>query len=495
MRSTFYGFEIAKTGVFAAQRYIDLTGHNIANANTVGYSRQRLVLDNAEIATGGAKVLEVIRGYSGTGVRTQGVEQLRNAFLDRQYRNEYGSYEMWNARSEAMTYIEDLFNESGESGLSKSISSFFSAAHKLTENPESKEYRTNLMQNALLMTDDFKHLATQLVEKQAEQNEAVRVSAIQINDIANNIADLNNQIFRYELSGEAANDLRDKRNNLLDELSGIADITYTEDDDGMLTVELGGVELVNRLTATTINYAATTPNPIAGQANLYTLTWDDGTGTPVTVTTGKLRSYMDMRDGDSAADIGIPYIMHKLDTLSSTIATEVNAIHNAGYTLPDASNGNTSVNGVDFFNEPAGGVTALNFTLDAAITASVFNIAASGNQITDDTLRGDNTNAVKLDELQNKIDIAGIGSIEGYLKGFVAELGVETSHTAKMLEGEQTLIKSLTNQRTSVSGVSIDEEMTNLIKFQQSYAASARVITTIDEYLDVLINKMGIVGR
>ena len=489
MRSTFYGFEIAKTGLFAAQRAIDLTGHNIANANTVGYSRQRLLMTSQELISGSERFLEVTRGYSGAGVRIDGVEQVRSIYLDMQYRREFGMQEMWSARSDALGYIEQIYNETGNTGLSASINSFFASLHTLTMNPESKEYRTNVMQNAIKMTDDFKHIATQLTDKQAEQNEAVRVSVIQVNDLARSIANLNDQIFRFELSGEQANDLRDQRNNLLDELSGVVNYSYSEDAEGQINIQLGGKSLVNK---TTVTGLSSTPNPSNG--NQYDVTWSD-TGAVFAPTTGSLKAYLDMRDGNTASNVGIPYLMSRLDTLASTIATQVNAIHNGGWTLPDASNGNISATGIDFFDEPAGGVTAANFSISADIKASVYNIAAAGSQITSSTSRGDNTNALLLEALQNKTDIPGIGSIEGYLKGYIAEIGVEASHCNQMLESEEALVNSLVNQRQSVSGVSVDEEMTNLVKFQHAYAASARVITTIDEYLDTMINKMGIVGR
>jgi flagellar hook-associated protein 1 len=499
--STFYGLEIAKTGLFASQRAIDLTGHNIANANTVGYTRQRLVLTSQEIVSGGERFLNVTKGYSGGGVKILGVEQIRNQFLDRQYRREFGMQEMWGARSDAMGYIEDVFNETGDSGLSSTINDFFTSMHTLTMNPESKEYRTNVKQNAIKMTDAFKHIASQLSDKQMEQNEAVRVTAIQINDTATGIADLNDQIFRFELKSDKANDLRDKRNNLLDTLSGLTDITYSEDAEGQVAVQIGGKTLVDKNTSFLIDANPTKTNPIAGGSNLIELTWHDYlepdgvTPSPVVATSGKLKSYVDMRDGNSSDNMGIPYLMGRLDTLASTIATEINKIHRGGWTLPDISNGNVSATNVNFFAEPAGGITAANFNIDAAIISSVFNIAAAGSQILTTAERGDYQNALNLSNLQENVNISGVGSIDGYLKGFVAEIGVETAHTNQMYEGEQSLVDSLSNQKQSVSGVSVDEEMTNLIKFQQSYSASARVITAIDEYLDVLINKMGIVGR
>ncbi len=488
MRSSFYGFEIAKTGLYASQRAIDLTGHNIANANTVGYTRQRLMLSNQELVAGRERFQEIVTGYSGAGVRMDGVEQIRNSFLDVQYRRENSTKEMWSTRSDALSYIEDIYGETNNTGLSTAINDFFKSVHTLTMNPESKEYRTNVMQSALKMTDAFQHIAQQLSDKQADMNEAVRVSTIQINDFADSIASLNDQIFRYELAGERANDLRDQRNNLLDELSNIVNYSFSEDADGMVSVNLGGTLLVDR---TTVNHLMTVPNP--ANNGMLDVTWSNAT--PYAPTTGRLKAYLDLRDGNTEDNIGIPYLMARLDTLASSIATEFNAVHNAGWTYPDTTNGNVSATGVDFFEEPAGGVTGFNFSISTAIRDSVYNIAAAGSQIVDATGRGDNTNALVMVELQNRINLPVIGSLEGYLKGYVAEIGAEASHANEMLSSEQALVNSLINQRESVSGVSVDEEMTNLMKFQHSYAASARVITTIDEYLDMLINKMGIVGR
>lgn len=493
MSSTFYGFEIAKSGLYSAQYAIDLTGHNIANANTVGYTRQRLMQSAQEITAGRERILPLTKGISGAGVRIDGIEQVRNSYLDTQYRREESSGNMWSARSDALSYIEQIFNETGDTGLSSTINSFFSSLNTLTMNPESEEYRSNVSEMALMMTEKFQHLASQLSDKQMDENEQVRIASVQINDLSKNVADLNDQIMRFELNGEKANDLRDQRNNLLDQLAGVVDIDYSEDSSGQVTVLLGGKTLVDKNQSFQIDAAATKANPIAGGSNLYDLTWDSD-ASAVTVTSGSLKAALDMRDGNASSTIGIPYLMGRLDTLAAAIADQVNTVHRQGYTMPDASNGNTSVNNVDFFDETSP-VTAANFDISAAIKQSVFNIAAAGSPVTLPNNAGDNKNALALLQLQSKIDIPGIGSIAGYLDGYVSEIGVEVSHTNQMHDSQQALVDSLVNQRQSVSGVSVDEEMTNLVKYQHSYAASARVITTIDEYLDTLINKTGLVGR
>jgi flagellar hook-associated protein 1 FlgK len=503
MSSTFYGFEIAKTGLFASQSAIDLTSHNISNANTTGYTREVLTLSSRDIAVTGERFQQVTKGETGAGVNIDGVEQVRDAYLDKQYRRENGTLSMWSSRSDALGYVEQLFNETGDTGLSASINNFFSSLQTLTTDPESKEDRTNVLQNANEMTDAFQHLASQLADKQADQDESVNVAVTQINDTAQSIADLNDQIFRYELSGDKANDLRDQRNTLLDKLSGLTDITYSEDADGEVSVDIGGQALVNRTTVHKLQATQDMPNPIAGLGDLYNVTWSDYTEPdgvtplPVTVSSGSLKAYMDVRDGDSDTNIGIPYLRSQLDELAAGITSAVNTVHSQGWTMPyDDGTSHTSATGVNFFTETNGvPVTAANFSVDNAIKTSVYNIACAGSQITSDSLNGDNTNVLALVDLQNKMDIPNIGSIEGFEKGFVSGLGEEAAHTNTMKSSEQTLVDSIDSQRQSTSGVSVDEELTNLVKYQHSYAASARVITAIDETLDTLINRMGTVGR
>ncbi len=492
MRSTFYGFEIARTGLYASQLNIDLTGHNIANSNTVGYTRQRLNLSSAELASGGVHFKEVITGYSGAGVRTNGIQQVRSDFLDRQFRRENSALQQWSTRADGLEYIETLLSKTGDGSLSGTIDAFFTSVQNLTQNPESKEYRTNMMQNALKMTDTFNHLHSQLNDKLQDQNSAVKTVADQINDIARNLADMNNQIFRFEISGDIAVDLRDQRNLLLDKLSTLADMSYSEGSDGKLTVTVSGHELVSHINYNQIVSSPTVTNPVTGANDFYGLTWSDDSSA-VTVSSGQLRGYLDLRDGATAANPGIPYLISRLNALASGIATQFNAVHAGGFTMPDGVN--PSVAGGNFFAAPAGAITAANFTVDASIQANVYLIAASSELITTDALKGNNKNALELIRLQSRLDLPGIGSIEGYLKGYLAEIGVEANHTYTMRDSEQTMVDSIERQRQSLSGVSVDEETTNLIKFQHAYSANARVITTIDEYLDVLINKMGLVGR
>jgi len=497
MSSIFYSFEIAKKGLFASQRAIDVVGHNIANANTVGYTRQRLALEAINAPYGGTKFASAEKGQVGGCVDIKTVDQIRNVFLDRQYRNENTQSNEWMTEAEGLAYVESLFDETQDTGISQSVNEFFNSLNELSKSPASTEYRTNVVQNTLKMTETFNHYYTQLADKQAEQNDNIKVLSIQVNDISRNIAELNTQVSRFELGGEKANDLRDKRNVLLDELSSFADIKYSETTTGAVNVTLGGKYLVEDGSNNNISVSNSVINPLTGDADLYGLTWEDGTG-EVDITSGKIKGSMDLRDGNSASNFGIPYIIDGINKLASGLATAVNEAHRKGYTLPINGESEDNIDMFQTFKDADGNIipiTAKNIALDSRILGNTNYIATSSVKITNYVQNGNNENALAILDLRNQSDIPILGDIDGFLKSKIAEIAIETSHANNMLASQNALTESIDYQRKSFSGVSIDEEMTNLIKFQQTYNASARMITAIDEMLDIIVNRMGMVGR
>jgi flagellar hook-associated protein 1 FlgK len=210
---------------------------------------------------------------------------------------------------------------------------------------------------------------------------------------------------------------------------------------------------------------------------------------------GELHAHLTLRDGGSVSEAGIPYYISQLDELARSVVQAVNECMNTGYTFPDEENGFASVTGVDMFEDFGNAyalVTAGNFTLSAAVTQSVWNIAASDKPIdltAADTQSANNVVALKLAELIDTNDFSGT------LDGMIAHLGVKLKTMEGTLDTHHSLVKSTENQRQSISGVSLDEEAVNLIMYQQTYAACSRMVTTIDEILDKLINDTGIVGR
>ena len=215
-----------------------------------------------------------------------------------------------------------------------------------------------------------------------------------------------------------------------------------------------------------------------------------------------------MRNGDSADNIGIPYFIDQLDNLAKALVYEFTSIHREGYTLP--IDGGISQTGINFFiyegyeengsfdiDELVSGVTAANICLSPEILENVEYIAASSEEIDGDAPINiaNNKNLERLCDLRDSNNIYLIGNYEDFLKSVIADLAIETSHSQTMKEGQVILTDNIQFRRDSVSGVSIDEEMTQMIKYQHSYSAAARMITTIDQALDTLINRTGIVGR
>ncbi|MEL7608384.1 MAG: flagellar hook-associated protein FlgK [Bacillota bacterium] len=494
----FYGLEIAKTGLFLSRQGLELTGHNIANANTEGYTRQRISTSSIAPAFEMSRFGVLKNSSIGGGVDINQIEQVRNAFIDRELRREYCSLGESTTRTDALEYIEKLFDETSDSSFASTFADFFNSLQELSTDTTSKELRTNVRQNALAMTETLNDYYQQLLEVQKSMNDEMAVAANRINDLMSSISEYNKQIFSYELGGERANDLRDKQNLLLDELAGFVNIQYSENDRGTINVSVEGVELIDHTTVTRLEAVADQTGVATGASGFYSIYYE-GTTDEFLYSGGSLYGNLKMRDGSDVNDFGIPRIIENLNQLARSLAREFNAVHETGYTMPHDST--ASQDGIDFFAVPAGGyddITAENLTLSDDILDNVFNIATSSNPIdttAGDTQQGNNEVALLLVELASRNDIPDVSNFEGFLKSAISEIAVESSHQNTILNSRSAIVTNLENKRESISGVSIDEEMTEMMKWQHSYAAASRMITAIDEMLDVVVNKMGMVGR
>lgn len=488
MASLFYGLEIAKSGLNVSQQGISLTGHNISNANTVGYTRQRIIQNSVDPSSKLSRVCSISKSTIGGGVAITMIDQVRSQYLDRKFRNENATLGNYNMRAEELNYIETVVDELSSTGISKAMADFFKSVSELSGDPVNDEYRTNVQQNALKMAESFNHYYNELTDLQDTYNKNMNTTVIQINELLTSIATYNEQIFGYELSGEQANDLRDKRNLLLDELSGLIDISCEVDSQGRLSVECNGTDLVNHTTTTLLE---TSENLTTGLYDIFYA----GTETAFNYTDGKLMAYKNLRDGNTSDNMGIPYILDRLNTLARSMAKEFNDIHRTGHTKPDGAT--PSQTGVNFFAVPAGGyddVTAGNFWLSAEILANVSNIAASSLEVTD-TMAGNNEIALELADLSLRKDLDDVGNFEEFLSSMTIELGIESAKSQTLSNSQIAIIDNLAVRKESISGVSLDEEMVQMMTYQHAYAAASRVLTAIDEALDVLINRTGTVGR
>jgi flagellar hook-associated protein 1 len=459
--SSFYGLQTSLRGLLAQQRLLDTTGHNIANANTQGYSRQEamlaaspaLMVPAGATSTGAGAML-------GSGVDVENYRRVRDQFLDVQYRGQATNLADWSARAGALGNAETALAEPGENGINAQLGKFWDAWSDLANSPTSAAAKQALVSQGQSLTDAVRTVYSQIqaVQQQsyAQYQDISRPSGPgdaggQVAQIATQIADLNKTISQFKTAGDDPNDLEDRRDQLLDQLSQLGQISVTTLSTGSMNVSFvngGGppVDIVNDL------------NPVwAGppaQDN-----WTPG---------GQLGGLLAVSKPGGTID----GYLGELDTFATNLAGLVNGAYGGTFLQVGAP--------------PAGGTApqgaAAGLIVDPTLVANpTAVVAGSGNA-------GSNDVAVTVSQLR------GNSAIDGAYGSFVAQLGAEVDEANRQQANGQALTDSIDNRRQSVSGVSMDEEMTNLVKFQRAYQASARAMSTMDDMLDVLINRTGRVG-
>lgn len=504
MASTFFGLQIATSGLFTARKQIDISGHNIANVNTPGYTRQRLMTESINPQVMDRRWAPIDEAHVGQGVESLSLDQIRNVFLDQRYRDQNSDTSYWNVKADELYFVEDVFYPKTGNNISQNLNSFFTAWNALKAAPNDIDARKILRQSGIGLTENFHTYSSKMnaVLKQQDDEFAVKVGAV--NDKVKKIAELNDSIYRFELSGAKANDLRDKRNVLLDELSGLVNIQYREIPDalgyGRLQVSIPSASgnppfvLVEHKDVNALTLSKNVTNPVTGETNtlnaINEIPYED-------IKSGELRAHLDLRDGNSETNQGVPYYMNKLNVLVNALVKEVNALHSSGYTGSGTDIGveyNTTT-GVNFF-DPAT-TSAADIKLDDAILQSVFNIAASTEPVSlvNGTYTGNNQIVLAMQRLNERTDIGDVSNFVTFFNSILGEMSVAVNHVNDMKDTSATLLDSIEDQRVSISGVSLDEEMTDLVRFQHAYNAASRVLTSMDECLDILITRTGVVGR
>jgi flagellar hook-associated protein 1 FlgK len=483
MRSTFGGFDIARKALIAQQQALNVTGHNIANAATPGYSRQRAVLTASAPYTIPSMHSPTSAGQVGTGVEITSIYRLRDQYTDYQYRTENQSLGNWEAQSEMLDRVEGVFAEPSQSGLGSAIAEFFDSWQDLSRDAGSDTARAVVRQRGVAVADMFRHIYTQLDDARVDLNEGIRLAVADINSLADQIAGLNGQIQSSELHGYRANDLRDQRDLLVDDLSKLININVFE-QDGQFAIVVNGNSLVRHQTRSHLQLALGESSP-----GVHELVWanPDGTaGGTVNATNGRLAGLITSRD-----KLQNNY-MAALDDLANQFASQVNNIHRSGYYLADPDT-NTWVQGEDFFVPSVGSqIGAKTISLHPGITDTPEGrrmIAAAGadNQVT-----GDGTVALEMAQMRNQVLPQLNGTVEDRFQGMLGVLGVDSQLAQRYSQNQTSLVEQLQARRDSVSSVSLDEELTNMIRYQQSYNAAARLVTTMDEMIDILINRTGV---
>ncbi len=468
MRSTFGGLETASRSLAAQQAAMDLAAHNLANVNTPGYTRQSVRLTpmaGAGLVTGAAgRPADSIGG----GVDVTGIVRIREAFLDRQARDTAATGSSWKSRRDTLSRVETIFGEPSDNGLAAQLQEFWNAWGEVAAHPSLASARSALRGTAGTMASTFRRIAAGLSENRAALDNSFRALASEVNNAVSRISDLNRKIMTSTVSNLPAGDLEDARDLLADRLSALTGARVTTESDGSMRVFIGGTELVGSYTFQTINITDDAAN-----GNLAKATWANG-GQDVTGLGGEMAALLTLRDGD------LPSLGTEIDALVASVVAQTNAPHQAGFGLD-------GVSGRDFF-DPVG-TTAATIDLSDAVKADSSVIAASVSGEV-----GDGANASAIAALGSQEITAG-SKPGDYYAGVLSELGTSVAEATNETDTFDALGRQIENQRATVSGVSPDEEMIDLMRYQRAYQAAARVLTTLDEALDTLINRLGAVGR
>jgi flagellar hook-associated protein 1 FlgK len=469
MGSTFFGLSSALSGLLAQQRALNTVTHNLTNATTPGYTRQRVDMAAQTPFAHPALNMPVGPGQIGTGVLASQHTRLRDEFADLHYRSQASTTGQYEAQADTLRRIDTVIDEPGTTGITSLLEKFWGSWQALSLSPESAAAREAVRHAGQAVAQGFNDLQAQLVASQTEANSRIGLQVGRVNELAGQINQLNQEIAMVVAVGQQPNDLRDMRDVLIDELAGYVDISVTQPGaDGKVSIAIGTQLLLDSSTDTT-NVLAIDG---AGAATV------GGTGT--TLTSGSLRGLVDVRDSIIGGATGY---LAQLDTLAAAVATSVNARHSAGFGLDGST-------GTAFF----AGATAATLGVSAAVQASVDAIAAS------DTAAGlpaGADTAVDLAQLQFVVQTIGASTttIDGFYQQFVAKIGVDTDQASRLAEVQRGVLDAAQSRRDSVSGVNLDEEMADMVRFQKSYNSAARMITTLDEMLETIVNRMGMVGR
>lgn len=596
MAGLFNTLNISKRGINVMQAGLNVTSHNISNASRSDYTRQRIrVQASSPLTTIGSA------GQIGTGAQVEMVERVRNTFLDYQIRNENSALADVNVRQNVLAEIEKLVNESGDVGLGKMFDKFFDSWQELVKNPSDINARTIVLQEAANMTDEFNRIYNELQESKNDINDTIKNSVVEVNSILNEINELNQKIQEMSLMGNQPNDFLDRRDMLLDELSGKLGISIDTKKNNGINVTSKDINLGNlvsnkntendlRLTFVesietgtgdfpkdvTITYYKnndstdennkvqlvikdmTSENFKSLEKNRVILSNQEGFAVDSTgkaITSQQIDnsnfSSLSLSSGElgglQKSHVEIDSFINQINQLAKALVFSVNAIHSGqssatsggafGHdTLPFFVNSSIAeydqngnlINSSDVANGE-GEITAGNITINRELLEEPLKLKVRENDHmfengmkNDIDGQGNGERALAIASLRETLfNISDIGKtinsredffdqakggsefsnnglsigdsskgtkIESQYKNIVTTLGIKSQEASREADNFEDLVYNLEISRMSVSGVSLDEEMSNLITFQHAYNASAKVISTVDKLLDVIIN-------
>lgn len=441
-------------------RGLAVAGQNLANVNNPAYTRQRLLVQAEGDSSG---LLE-----AGNGVSAIAIQRIHDKVIDRQLLDEASTTASWTARQSILETTQDALGEvlggsagAEGSGMARDLDGLFSEFQNLAAAPTSLSQRAVLVSRAQTLASDLNQADARLDSIEGDLQASITEGVRDANELLGSITQLSQRITRAEIDGTGtANDLRDLRQQKLEALAGLVDIESAEDADGSLTLRVGGQPV---LSGNTLGASLVVVDTGGGRLGVATTAGD-----PVTLSGGAIHGLMTVRDG-AVADLRTG-----LDTLAASLISEVNGLHQGGFDLQGGTGG-------DFF----AGTTAGTIRVHPDIVDDASRIQAAGTV----GAPGDNQVARALAALAQK-PVAGLGgqTFTGSYARTVANLGQELATAGTEVKDQGLLQQALQARRAAVSGVSIDEELADLVKYQKAFQASARIVAIVDGMLDEVIN-------
>lgn len=449
------GLNTAMRALLTQQAAMDVASHNVANLNTIGYTRQRAHLQ---------AVAPVGTPPVGGGVDVQSIERVRDLFMDLQVRLESSAGGSFRVQADSLALAEVSLGEPGDGGMRQLMSSFFNAWRDLANAPEESAAR-----QAVIQTGSSFALASQRVDRtfnalRDDANDRVALLVGELNTLGDEVAALNEQIMTVRGTGDVASDLTDRRDLALDRLAEISDINYVERTNGTTDVFIAGRALVSGNVSNQLYV-----DPDIANSNYFDVKWTTD-NTLAQFSSGEMQGLLIQRDTDLPARIA------DFNTFVAQMVTDVNAAHVAGFGADGIATGNAFFTGTD----------ATDIAVNVALSGTPALLAAA-------TLAGapgDASNAHAIANLQFAQNLAGgTQSYEAFYGGLVTTLGTDARDTRAVADSQELLLSRIDGFRQSVSGVNLDEEMVQIVQYQRAYEAASQVIRKIDEMLDQLINR------
>ncbi|QII81957.1 flagellar hook-associated protein FlgK [Jeotgalibaca arthritidis] len=505
MSGLFGTLNIGTRGMAASQTALQTTSHNLANMNTDGYTRQRVNFEAENpYHLGGV-------GQIGTGVKLSGVVRVIDDYVTKQIQQESGSYNRYAQKSEILSKLEMIFNEPSETGLSNGLSKFYSAWNYLGSNPELPTAKTMVSQEAQSLSDTLAHMSNQIEGVQADTVYAIQKDVMDFNNKIEQLNTLNQQIFNVTVKGDTPNDLLDQRDRLTTELASMSNVEFSYDNYQRVEVKLDGDNLLkgnavkklaivsahdgqgNMIITDGSKDSATQAGTLlpVGQVVIAS---EDGTYKEVLVTNGSIK-------GSQEALELVNNKQEELNRLVYSFATAVNTIHSNNY----------DVKGIPFFSETN---SAKTLKVNEVILGDSSNVNAgqSIGEPSDELPAGDGSRATaisalatakinyfgtpfdaKYDETTMSFEPQANGSTtSGAYNNMVTSMGIMKEQADNMAASQSEVLTFLENRRGAISGVSMNEEVVDMMKFSSAFQANARIISVVDEMLDTLINRTGV---